>query len=181
MKSPRPTTVNRDAEIDRTVDAVARALTDREPGAGFTAAVLDRIRRPAPWRPRAWLWAPLAATATVVLVLALREPATVGPPAALTARTVANVGEAIGGIQESFAIAAADDERRGGDGGSGAATVPVRGRPLSETESLAPPALAMTSLALPPIAAADSIVVPELETITPIAIEPIGDSQGARR
>jgi hypothetical protein len=51
----------------------------------------------------------------------------------------------------------------------------------SEVAALAPPPLGVASISLAAIAAAESIELPELETIVPITLAPIGEPQGERR
>jgi hypothetical protein len=57
---------------DDRIDEAARQLTDGEPGAGFRTRVLARLDERPRWS-RAWMLAPAAAIAIVVLVVMPRE------------------------------------------------------------------------------------------------------------
>ena len=168
---------SRDDRIDRAIDAVAQRMTDGAPDAGFKARVLARIsddRSPHRSRQLAWILSPLAAAAIVLLILFMRlgkeshhgvETSPPQPP--VVARTERERSEPR--PQQSTPPARANINR------ARARDMRKSVVPPSEIDALAPPPLEVDSIALSEIEPAGSIDIQRLETITPIALAPIGE------
>jgi len=173
--------------IDTAIDDVARQMTDGVPRGDLKARVLSRIEEPAaatwPWR-LVWIAAPLAAAVIIFLVFAARfdrgsenrgpQPAVARgsdqplPPAPRQEPAQAlNQPEAVRPRAESVVSR------------STIATPPRPAGAPSNVEALAPPRLEVPSIALPSMAIGaiptTSIAVDPLETITPMAVAPIGE------
>ena len=177
-------------DIDRAIDDVARRLTAGEPDGAFRARVMARIEsgeRARRW-PGAWIMSPLPIAALIVIALAAawsyRSPQRLAlqPPegVALQQETIAR-GEAPvqvvqpvppGRSPATFALRAPVPTER--------LALPSPARPPraramqpSEVGALAPPLLNVPSIALAPIDRGDSIQLPQLEPIAPIALVPL--------
>lgn len=172
-------TRNSPTPLDRVIDDVARTMTTGEPSGALRARVLERIASPpAASSIRRWtffLSAPVAATIVVAIGIAIanRTGAPSRPVEAPTAGVLA---------ARSITLPIAIPELT-----SAPAPAPAARRSISTTvgasvvAALAPPRLEVSSLALSEIAPGESIEVPRLETIAPIAIAPIGEPEGDRR
>ena len=189
-----------DDRLDAAIDAVAREMT--EPGtpdaAAFRCRVLDGIDASAvprkTWRS-AWVLAPLAAAAAVVIAVAM-YPTTVRPkPDTTDARTTVRLKPDT--TDERTTVRPKPDTTD--------ARTTVRLKPdttdarlparRSSTEDLqrpsalaavAPPPLAIAPIDVAPLGAArldsaDSIQVPRLDAITPIDVTPLGLDDSQRR
>jgi len=166
---------SRDDRIDRAIDAVAQRMTDGAPDAGFKARVLARLSDDRSWhksRRLAWILSPLAAAAIVLLILFGRS-----------------------GEERHHAVetsppqppVVAQNEREPSESRPHEATPPARANinrapdtrksvvTPSEIDALAPPPLEVDSIALSEIEPAGSIDIQRLETITPMALAPIGE------
>jgi len=175
-----------DERLDRLIDEVARQMTDGHPSSDFRARVIANLdRRPGRvWRP-IWIVAPLGTLAVVVLVVLVARPFFTSAPHPMQRATV---------------DAPKREERVGGQGrnrGAGPAPQPssqalkVESR-FGETRkpdahfsdaaaavaALAPPRLDLAPLAVDAIGverlAGEPIAVRQLDTIAPIAVDPIG-------
>jgi hypothetical protein len=193
-----------DERLDRLIDEVARQMTDRHPSSDFRARVIANLdRRPVRvWRP-IWILVPLGTLAVAVLVVFLARPfppsqrlwrttAALGeggqgvkkesgfgetrkPDASSQGTTVREVGSArdtaAHATQDVVAGSTFVRARAGG-----------RSNDLSDAAAavaaLAPPRLDLAPLAVDAIGverlAGEPIAVRQLDTIAPIAVDPIG-------
>ena len=175
--------------LDSVIDAVTREMTAGTPGAEFRARVLARIREPRLlWRSR-WVLLPLAVTAIVLLAVALYDGRPIhrdaGSPAARSGtRQPSSVpAESTTVVIGSSATKAPRAHATHQDAGTG---LGVRGtaprvRPTaspSELDELAPPPIAVDSIAVDRLATPEPLTVQHLE-ISSIALAPIdaGDRQ----
>jgi hypothetical protein len=175
--------------IDRAIDDVARRMTEGAPSADLKARVLsrlDRLESAASWRWRlVWIAAPLAAAAAVIfMVFAARfdrgsenrgsRPAVArGSDQPLPPTMHQEPAQKLNRLEEPRPRAAATVAR------TGVAPAPRSLPTPSDVEALAPPQLEVPSIALPSMAIGEipttSIAIDPLETITPIAVTPIGE------
>jgi hypothetical protein len=160
-----------DNAIDCAIDEAVRQIADGEPPADFHIRVIERLHESGRRWPSGWLLSPIAIAAAVLLAWSLRTP-TPQPRAVavLSARTISVTTELPNHERRTLttALIAAPP-----------LTSPDAG--LSVVAALAPPELEVPSLALSAMPRGESIAVPELETIAPITVAPIGDPQGERR
>jgi hypothetical protein len=172
----------RDDRIDRAIDEVARRMTEGAPGAAFKGRVLARLfdhsrpdglhRSPhVRWR-LAWIASPLAAAAIILLIIFARSNSgrdhhQVETPPAPPVVARAPVEPPTPRPQENTPPARANITRP-----HDTRTSVV---PPSALDALAPPPLAVDSIALGEIEPVESIGIPRLETITPIALAPIDE------
>ena len=176
-----------DNEFDALIDEVARDMTAGEPQSAFRAQVLARLDAAAVTRDIGFGWwrgavASLAvAAAVIVAVLFFRGQA--GPPAT-TEIQVAQAPD----VPPARAEIASGPSRPPSLAPRQVVGQPVRPRVESRDEvtsdvvAMAPPPLAVASIAIAALPTPDSIQLDELQTIAPIAIAPIGpDDQGERR
>jgi len=175
--------------LDSVIDAVTREMTAGTPGAEFRARVLARIREPQSlWRWR-WVLLPPAATAIVLLAVALYDGRPIhrdAAPAAARPGTrqpgsvpVESTTVAIGSSATEAPPAHAT-HRDAGTSAGGRGTAPGL-RPTassSELDELAPPPIAVDSIAVDRLATPEPLTVQHLE-ISSIALAPIdaGDRQ----
>lgn len=167
-----------DHEIDSAMDEVARQMTAGAPSPRFRARLLARVeaRRVEPGRwtlPAIALAAPVIVVALFVLVnrtadRGSREPGAAAPMAAAPRRTTPS---------SPPPVASPPSPRR---------VRPVR-PPMhlpieaSELDALAPPALAVTSIAVAGIPSPPSISVEPLADVQPLAVVALDQSEGDRR
>jgi hypothetical protein len=172
-----------DNDLDRTIDTVARQMTAGEPSANLRARVIDRLETPRATRRLLWIGVPIAAAATLVIALVVmrgwrsgveRAPELVAQnptPSVAPPRAPVTVAPAIAADGSTATVSRirrrTSDERRPAS-------------PPSDVAALAPEGLDVTSIELTAINPAESIRLPRLETIEPIAVQPIGDPQGDR-
>src|SRR5262245_23127443 len=184
----RPGSDHDNDRLDRAIDDVARRMTQGAPAVDLKARVLARIEASdaSSWPRRlAWLGVPIAAAAAIFLVVflwphrdanrvvenAIHQPPVAGTPdRPLPPAPPRDTMEAMAQAEASPArIAAAR---------AGIASPPLPFRTPSDVETMAPPPLEVPSIAVPSLPIADtalpSIAVEPLETITPIALAPIG-------
>src|SRR5438093_1259835 len=173
--------------LDSVIDAVTREMTAGTPGAEFRARVLARIREPQSlWRSR-WVLLPLAATAIVLLAVALYDGRPIHRDAASPAARSGTrqpggssvPAESTTAVNRSAASEAppAPSSHRGAGASAGerGAAPRVRATPSSsELDELAPPPIAVDSIAVDPLAIPDPLTVQHLE-ISSIALTPIDD------
>jgi hypothetical protein len=165
----------RDLAIDRAIDEVARQMTVGEPSSGFRARVVARIAeggRPHRTWHAAWALSPIAAVAVVTVAIFVArgfQPRVAPQPASqsVAARQTPPV----------------ESVRRPGPAAPGADAGP-KGRALrraqqrgqthttSEIDALAPPRLEVAPLGLEALPT-ESIAVPHLDAIAPIAVVPL--------
>src|SRR5262245_42906040 len=153
--------------IDRLIDDAARQMTAGEPGAAFRAQVMDRLNAPRrSWWRSPWLLSPAAVAALVLIALAVvrRGPGAPAERAMLPSRSIAAVAALV--AQEPAPAVA----RAGDTSAVSGPRQPARAGLASAVAALAPPLLEVPSIALDRIAPAESIQVPELDTISPIAL-----------
>jgi hypothetical protein len=175
--------------LDRAIDDVARRMTEGAPSADLKALVLARIEAPdASWWPRrlAWFATAVAAAAAIVLVVVLwpLQHTERGTETMKQASSVARTAD------RPLPPSAPQETARATapTGASSAGTTTARTsiatsrrllRSLSDIERMAPPPLEVPSIAVPSLPISDigtpSIAVEPLETITPIAVSPIGE------
>jgi hypothetical protein len=162
--------VSNDNAIDRAIEQAARELIAGEPSPAFRVRVMARLgeRRGIP--RSAWLLSPIAVAAVVLIALSLRTPVS-HPPAHEELRTRAI--DLIASVPDRPVplVTPAIEIRRD--------PTPVAGQ--SVVAALAPPQLEVPSLVLTEMPVGESIGIPELETIAPITVAPIGDPQGEHR
>ena len=171
-----------DDQLDAEIDAVAREMTAGVPAdsSAFRRRVLDGIDASATprktWRS-AWVLAPLAAAAAVVIAVAM-YPTTVRlkPPVDVAqARPQAVKGPDITEARPPSTV-----------------RLPARRRSAENLQrssalaAVAPPPLAIAPIDVAPLGAArleaaDSIQIPRLDAITPIDVTPLGLDDSQRR
>jgi hypothetical protein len=161
--------VSNDNAIDRAIEQAARELIAGEPSPAFRVRVIARLgeRRGIP--RSAWLLSPIAVAAVVLIALSLRTPVS-DPPAHEELRTRAIDLIASGPDRPVPLVTPAIEIRQD--------PTPVG---QSVVAALAPPQLEVPSLVLTAMPVGESIEIPELETIAPITVAPIGDPQGEHR
>lgn len=172
-------------DFDRVIDEIARELTAGEPGAAFRRRVLARIASGARARRRwraAWMAAPLAAAALIAVAVAAtlyRSPAlqqAQGTPSASSGERLA--------LQRPEEPRTANPEPRttNSEPGTqhrapGTRTLNPEPRTLNPVASavaaLAPTPVSIDSIALAPIAAADSLELQQLEPPPSLAVAPL--------
>jgi hypothetical protein len=162
--------VNGNNAIDRAIAQVARELIAGEPSPAFRVRVIARLDERRPIRRSVWLLSPIAVAAIVLIVLALRTP-----PSAPRR-------------QDELAARAMYFTVSVPDRAAPPLTVPIETEPppipvagQSVVAALAPPPLEVASLMLTEMPVGESIEIPELETIAPITVAPIGEPQGGPR
>jgi len=172
-----------DERLDRLIDDVAKQLTAGQPSSDFRARViarLDRSPRLAWWA--SWMAVPLGAMAVAMIALAVarpfmgRETAPAAPtPDTTTVRLPPSPPS--GGFGETRK----PDTTYGSQQGTRVATAGRRQDPstgaAAAVAALAPPQLDVPPLGVEAIGIealpSGSIAVPQLDAITPIAVEPL--------
>jgi hypothetical protein len=172
-----------DERLDRLIDDVAKQLTAGQPSSDFRARViarLDRSPRRAWWA--SWMAVPLGAMAVAMIALAVarpfmgRETAPAAPtPDTTTVRLPPSPPS--GGFGETRK----PDTTYGSQQGTRVATAGRRQDPstgaAAAVAALAPPQLDVPPLGVEAIGIealpSGSIAVPQLDAITPIAVEPL--------
>jgi hypothetical protein len=180
-------------DIDRVIDDVARELTAGEPDGAFKARVLARIesgesvRRN--WRA-AWIIAPLAAAALIAIAITWshrdvrpKPSAEVGAlhPSSQTAASrtenleprTTNPESRIPNPKSRILRLRSPELSRAMADPSEAPQARRRANPVSDVAVLAPPSLTVDSIALAPIAAGDSLQLPQLDTPASLDIAPL--------
>src|SRR5262245_57940863 len=167
--------------LDRVIDDIARQMTEGAPSSDLKAHVLSRLEEPdaSSWPRRfAWVAAPVAAAAVILLVVFLRlHQGTAGgadnvKPQPSVARAPdrplapAPPREAVPSTARTDSSPAATVAR------TRATTSPRTSRSPSDIESMAPSRLEVSSIEVPSLAISDiattSIAVQPLEAITPM-------------
>src|SRR5262245_4819426 len=194
-----------DERLDRLIDEVARQMTDGHPSSDFRARVIANLdRRPSRvWRP-IWIVAPLGTLAVAVLVMLVARPFDgcdrgAGPapqPSSQALKKESGFGE----TRRPDASSEGTTAHQAGSARDTAANVTqdvvarstlvrarasVRSNHLSDAAAavaaLAPPRLDLAPLAVDAIdverLAGEPIAVRQLETIAPIAVDPIGSPE----
>lgn len=159
-----------DNAIDRAIEQAARELIAGEPSPAFRAHVIERLDERHGILRSAWLLPPIAVAVVVLIAFSLRTPSSEHPDhEELHARAI----HLIASVPDRPAprLAPATELRHD--------PTPVAGE--SVVAALAPPQLEMPSLVLTEMPVGESIGIPELETIAPITVAPIGDPQGEHR
>lgn len=162
-----------DERLDRVIDEVARQMTEAELPGDFRARIVERIEGRGPrrtWRA-AWILSPIAAAAVVAVAIFVArgfQPRGRGPAPQTTVTQGAPPVASSGREGPSGSVAEAGPKE------SALHRTRPRGFPDTTTEidALAPPRLDMAPLdieALP----TESIAVPQLDAIAPIAVEPL--------
>jgi len=165
-------------DVDRAIDEIARELTAGEPGAAFRTRVLARIasgaRAQRRWRA-AWMAAPLSAAALIAVAVATtwyRSPSlrqAQGAPSASSGERLA--------LQRPEEPRTANPEPRTQHREPGTRTLNPEPRTLNPVASavaaLAPAPMSIDSIALAPIAAADSLKLQQLEPPPSLAVAPL--------
>src|SRR5262245_57659332 len=180
-----------DGAIDRAIDDVARGMTAGEPNGALRARVMARIAGPQrAWWRSPWVLSPLALAAIVMIAVVVwdRESDRGPEKAALQRRPFTIAAFTMPSSRRSSLEFNASESGRPlathePDAGLTPGTTYAR---ESAVAALAPPPLDMPSIALGQLAVeritpGETIQLPELETITPITVAPIGDPQGERR
>jgi hypothetical protein len=162
--------VNSDNAIDRAIEQAARELIAGEPSPAFRLRVIERLDERRWIRRSPWLWSPIAVAAVVLIAVALRTPHREPPHRdELYARAI----HLLASVPNRSAppLTSTIEIRH--------ESTPAAGQ--SVVLALAPPRLEVSSLLLTTMSAGASIEIPELETIAPITVAPIGDPQGEPR
>jgi hypothetical protein len=173
-----------DNDLDRAIDTVARRMTAGEPSADLRARVVDRLGERDATRRWIWIAVPVAAAATIVIALFVardRHTPAVTPLATVAADRTAPPSTTAAAPTVADAHVATPDRAtaRTTQRPTRLSTQPLHAPP-SEVATLAPDVLSVTSIQLTAIEPAESIRLPRLETIEPIAVPPIGEPQGDR-
>ena len=177
------------AELDRVIDQVAREMTEGALSGDFRARVVARMTRSDERREtkvrsssfgvRRWLFSPIAAAAIVLVALLVargipggrknveipRPPSTERPPAIDAQLPRAEVPSARDVVARSSVTPARASRRAAADWGLAA---------------LAPVPLTTTSIDIDRLKT-ESIAIPDLETIQPIAVAPLATPEGERQ
>jgi hypothetical protein len=175
--------------IDRAIDEVAQRMTEGASSADLKSRVFARIEQqdtsPSRWRI-VWLAAPIVAAAMIALIVFARQEGPIEKPfvepsiarrsdqplpPAPQPETARAVTQADASPPRAAAVNAPRD--------SVYRAIPTQSsRAPSEVEALTPPGLTVPSIAVPSMAIGEmpttSIAVEPLETITPMALTPIG-------
>ena len=159
---------------DDVIDEMARRLTGGDPRLGFTARVVARLDGPARRWSRAWLLAPVAAAA-IVVVLAVIMPREAARDVALGPAPATIERPQVGGMETSSRAEARDAGPEPGSMNRGAAP-----QDLHVTAAIAPSAPASTSpsdldiesIVNPPVDLAPATIA-ALEAVPPLAVEEI--------
>ena len=174
-----------DKTVDQAIDAAARAMTAGEPDGSLRAQVMARIDAGNGGRGRRVWLAMTAAASAAALALAVfvarngwlnLQPRSTGTQEAL-ARPA---DRALSALPARPALPAPPADLARPAGAPSARRRPAPSAVSSEVAALAPAPLAVSSISLAAIAAAESIELPQLETIVPITLAPIGEPQGER-
>jgi hypothetical protein len=162
-----------DLAIDRAIDEVARQMTEGQPPADFRAGIVARLDagdRPRRFWPAAWVLSPVAVAAAIVLAIFVArgfQPRERGPErAALQPSPHSAVTQARPPVESERRTSASEPARRRARqrGQTYAAT--------TEIDALAPPRLDVPPLGVEALPT-ESIAVPQLDAIAPIAVEPL--------
>jgi hypothetical protein len=165
-----------DLAIDLAIDKVARQMTTGELPSDFRARVVARIAEGGPPRRRwraAWILSPIAAVAVMTVAIFIArgfQPRVTPQPSSQTVAATRKTPpvESVRRPAPTAPSGEADPKgpalRRG----------PKRGRmyTTSEIDALAPPRLEVAPLGLEALPT-ESIAVPRLDAIAPIAVEPL--------
>jgi hypothetical protein len=183
-----------DSRIDAAIDEVAREMTDGAPDSSFKARVLARIDDHRPRRGRlVWMLSPLVVAALVIVaVIVFRQSERQSQPAPNATRSD-NRAKTVDAARDREPANDATTATRPGEtvarqtpapAQSAASRRPPRAAIASTTsgefEALAPPPLAVESIRLAALPAANSIRVAPLETIAPIDVAPLGEPEDDR-
>jgi hypothetical protein len=166
---------------DDVIDETARRLTDGQPRRGFTARVVARLdERPRRWS-RAWLIAP-AAAAAIVVVLAVIMPRERPGDAASNLR-MESVGTDVRLKPDATKISKADVTNASGDGGAKTDTRAPDTTAVRPSSAAINTDLTLAALEMPPLTTAGTEVhaLPDLaplESDDPLAIAPIDAFSG---
>ena len=161
-----------DNAIDRAIEQAARELIAGEPSPAFRVRVMERLDDRHGIRRSVWLLPPIAVAVVVLIAFWLRTPSREhSDHEELHARAI----HLIASVPDRPAqlLTPASEIRPDHD------PTPVAGQ--SVVAALAPPQLEVPSLLLTEMPVGESIGIPELETIAPITVAPIGDPQGEPR
>jgi hypothetical protein len=176
--------------IDRAIDDVAYRMTEGAPSADLKARVLAQIEQqdPSPSRWRVvWLAAPIAAAAVIALIVFARQEGAIEKPGAQPSIAPRSDQPLPAARQPETALAATQTDASPPRAAAGNAPRDIVNRAIpahssrtpSVVEALAPPGLTVPSIAVPSMAIGEmpttSIAVEPLETITPMALAPIGE------
>jgi hypothetical protein len=176
-----------DERLDRSIDEIARQMTEGEPPGDFRARVLaqlgDRPRRT--WT--IWTLAPVAAAALVIVSIFVMRSFRPHERAALQPSSPSSVARAAPPVESARRPDPSQPGAEAGPSGPAPRLAQQRGHTYATTEidALAPPRLEVAPLGLEVLPTA-SIAVPQLDAIAPIAVEPLpanepttleGDSQ----
>jgi hypothetical protein len=171
-----------DERLDRLIDDVAKELTAGQPSSDFRARVIARLDRP----PRrmwwtSWIAVPLGAMAVTLIALAVARPFMGrdrgAGPAPRHSSQVRLPPSPPGGLGETRKP---DTTYKGSQQGTRVAAAGRHQGPSSgaaEVAALAPPPLDVPPLGVEAIGMealpTGSIAVPQLDAISPIAVEPL--------
>jgi hypothetical protein len=179
--------------IDAAIDEVAQRMTEGALDAAFKARVLARIddHRPSHGRRLAWMLSPLAIAALVIIaVVVFRQSERQSQPVPNATRSDNHAKTVDAARDREPANDAATAPRPGetvarqtpAPAQSAVSRRPPRAAIASTTsgefEALAPPPLAVESIRLAALPAANSIRVAPLETIAPIDVAPLAEPDG---
>jgi len=169
-----------DSALDRSIDEAARQMTAGEPSPYLRARVLARLDDRPRWRA-AWIVAPMALGAAVVLALAVSYRSTPVRPEAPAPAVVASRGTAATAVEAAPAsgTVAPSTTAPAGETRQPSARGTAADRP-SEIDALAPSELDVPSIALTEMDPAESIQLPPLDVIAPIAVQAIGEPEGEK-
>ena len=162
--------MSNDNAIDRAIEQAARELIAGEPSPAFRVRVMERLDDRHGIRRSVWLLPAIAVAVVVLIAFSLRTPISDQPVhEELRARAI----HLIASVPDRSApqLTSPIEVRH--------EATPVAGQ--SVVAALAPPQLEVPSLLLTEMPVGESIGIPELETIAPITVAPIGDPQGEPR
>ena len=161
--------------LDRAIDDAAREMTAAELDNAFRARVMARLDERRPYWQSPWVASPIAVAIVIVLLLvSTRSPRT---PTSSVAIGGGRVPLTARSIPLATTLPAPETPVVEPD----KATTTRRASRDSLVAALAPARLEVPSLALTAIDRGESIQVPELESIAPITVAPIGEPQGERQ
>jgi hypothetical protein len=183
----------RDDHIDRAIDEVARELTAGEPDAAFRSRVVARIAvgsRAVTPRRAWWIVAPLAAAAAIAIAVALfagrarsnvATPTTARHEAPATTEAAAPRGENPATASPARSDAPVSPIVRADASRGRKPDVSYIITTSSEVAALAPPPLAVPSIAIEPIDRGPSIRLQQLAPIERIEVAPLDADDIQRR
>jgi hypothetical protein len=176
-----------DNEIDRAIDAVAQQMTAGEPSGSLRARVVDRLGDRHTTRRPVWIGVSVAAAAAAIVIALFvardRHENVVAPPTVAHNRTAPPAAPPTTMTQPPTSAPPAATVIAANDTRPVRATSRTVRQPIvqpSAVAALAPDVLDVTSIRLAAIEPAASIRLPQLNTIEPIAVQPLGEPQGDR-